>query len=52
MLTNCLGFIRLFKGGQQKEIIHAASKIVRFLLCEATGAGIYEVLVELTVEEV
>ena len=30
--------------GQQKKIVHVASKIVRFLLREATGAGIYEVL--------
>ena len=44
MLTNCSGFMRLVKEGQQKKIVHAASKIVRFLLCEAIGAGIYEVL--------
>ena len=41
--------MRLFKEGQQKKIVHAASKIVRFLLREATGVGIYEVLVELGV---
>ena len=29
--------------------IHAASKIVHFLLREATGAGIYEVLIRLAV---
>ena len=29
--------------------IHVASKIVHFLLCEATNAGIYEVLVGLAI---
>ena len=42
---NCSGFMRLFKEG----IVHAASKIVLFLLREATDAGIYEVLVGLAV---
>ena len=49
MLTTCLGFMRLFKEGQQKKIVHAAFKIVHFLLREATGARIYEVLVRLVV---
>ena len=35
--------------GQQKKIVHAASKIVRFLLRESSGAIIYEVLIGLVV---
>lgn len=31
------------------QVVHATSKIVHFLLREATGVGIYKVLVELTV---
>ena len=47
MLTNCSGFMRLFKEGQQKKIVHAASKIVHFLLREAIDVRIYEILVGL-----
>ena len=46
---NCSGFMQLFKEGQQNKIVHAASKIVCFLLCEGTSAGLYEVLIGLAV---
>ena len=49
MLTNCSGFMQLFKEGQQKKIVYVASKIVRFLLREATIAGMYKVLVGLAI---